>query len=249
MENGKDNRIVYFNIMQTGALCVELDGHKIESMSEDEIGNLALETAQDQIFGFEADFGKPLMFINLERQKENWNVKEYLKNDDLEKANALNAYNLLIGKQFIGLKSNPPMNLQVYRNLPELCFTIFPMTPYILVRSIRYFIDINPHYSFSCIRKSNHKHKDLLIALLYEILLEQSRTAFDLLEYQKLCSFIRERKKQNSLSLEEVNAAEKAKSIIIKLKSFIEKMVVLIAAAYSNDAVDSKKNIGIELIL
>lgn len=249
MENDKDNRIVYFNIMQTGALCVELDGHKIENMSEDEIGSLALETVQDQIFGFEDDFGKPLIFINLEMQKEDWSVKEHLKNDDLKKADALNAHNLLIGKQFIGLVSNPPMNLQVYKNWPDLCFTIFPMTPYILVRSIRYFIDISPHYSFSCIRKSNHGHKDLLIALLYEILLEQSRAAFDLLEYQKLCSFIREQKKQNSLSLKEVNAAEKAKIVIVKLKSFIEKMIALIAAAYGNDTVGSKKNTGFELTL
>ena len=115
------------------------------------------------------------------------------------------------------------------------------MLPFILVRSMRYFIDINPHYSFSCIRKSNYKHKDLLITLLYEILLEQSRTAFDLLEYQKLCSFIRGQKKQDTLLLEEVNAAEKVKNIVIRLKSFIEKMVILIAAAYDDITIDSTR--------
>lgn len=210
----------------------------IEDM-EGRISNLVTRIAHDEIFGYEPDFGRSLFTINMEISKKNWSVEKYLTPKDLEKADAIVASNIIIRNRFIGLMSEPPLNLALYNAHPEVCLTIPPMTPYVLVQSMRYFVDVNPHYTFCAIRKSNHKNKDELIAYLYELLNRQSMNASSLLEYLDLCHTIQKKKGDSALIKEEQDAAEKANSLFTDLKAFIEKVMAFVGVVYGDTSVDS----------
>ena len=188
----------------------------IEDM-ELRVGNLMTKIAHDEIFGYEPDFGKALFTINMEISKKVWDVEKNLTPKDLEKADAIGASNRIIRDKFIDLVSEPPLNMSLFNVDPEVCLTIIPMTPYVLMQSIRYFVDVNPHYTFSAIRKSNHQYKDELIAYLYELLDLQAKNALSLLEFLKLCYAIQQEKGSSLLIKEEQDASEKANLIIIRL--------------------------------
>ena len=210
----------------------------IEDM-EGRISNLVTRIAHDEIFGYESDFGKELLTINVEISKKNWEVEKHLTPKDLEKADAIRASNNIIRNRFIGLVSEPPLSMSLFDNYPEECLTIAPMTPYVLVQSIRYFVDVNPHYTFSAIRKSNHQHKDELIAYLYELLDLQAKNAMSLLEFLELCHTIQQKKGDFSLIKEEQDASEKVNLLILRLKSFIEKIMAFWGVVYGDTSVDS----------
>ncbi len=210
----------------------------IEDM-ERRITNLATRISHDEIFGYDSDFGKQLFTINMEVGKRNWDVEKNLTPKDLEKADAIVDSNRIIRNRFIGLVSEPPLNMSLIDADPEVCLTIVPMTPYVLVQSIRYFIDVNPHYTFSAIRQSNHQYKDELIAYLYELLDLQAKNAMSLLGFLELCHTIQQKKGYSSLIKEEQDASEKANLIIIRLKSFIEKVTAFVGVIYGDTSVDS----------
>lgn len=212
----------------------------IEDM-EHRISKLVARIAHNEIFGYEPDFGKFLFTINMEIGKKNWEVEKHLTLMDLEKADAIGTSNIMIRNKFIDLVSEPPMNMSLFDTYPEVCLTITPMTPYVLVQSIRYFVDVNHHYTFSAIRKSNHQNKDELIAYLYELLDLQAKNALSLLELLELCHTIQQKKGDSVFIKEEHDATEKANSIIIRLKSFIEKVTAFVGVVYGDTSVDSAK--------
>ena len=203
------------------------------------IGKLGDRIAQDEIFGYDSDFGKTLLALNTEVGKKSWNTEKHLTPKDLEKANAIGNLNIIIRNKFIGLVSEPPLSMSLFDAYPEVCLTIAPMTPYVLVQSIRYFVDINLYYTFSAIRKSNHQYKDDLIAYLYELLDLQAKNALSLLELLELCHTIQQKKGNSILIKEEHDAMEKANLLIIRLKSFIEKVMAFWGVVYGDTSVDS----------
>lgn len=203
------------------------------------IGNLVTRIAHDEIFGYAPDFGKVLFTINVEISNKNWEVEKHLTLKDLEKADAIGSSNIIVRNRFIGLVSEPQLSMQLFDNDPEVCSTIVTMAPYVLVQSIRYFVDINLHYTFSAIRKSNHAKKDDLIAYIYELLDLQSKNAASLLDYLELCHTIQQKKGDSVLIKEEQDAVEKANLIILRLKSFIEKIMAFWGVVYRDTSVDS----------
>ena len=203
------------------------------------IGKLMARVAQDEIFGYDSDFGKKLFILNMEISKKNWNVEKHLTPKDLQRADAIGALNIMIRNKFIGVVSDPPLNMSLFNTYPEVCLTIAPMTSYVLVQSIRYFIDINPHYTFSAIRQSNHQHKDELIAYLYELLVLQAENAKSLLELLELCHTIQQKKGDSFLIKEERDAAEKINSLILRLRAFIEKIMAFWGVVYGDTSVAS----------
>ena len=219
-----------------------MGGHQHVKSADDmerRIGNLVTRIAYDEIFGYDSDFGKTLFAINMESGKKNWDVEKHLTPKDLEKADAIGTLKILIRNRFIGLESKPPLSMSLFHAYPEVCLTIIPMTSYVLVQSICYFVDVNPHYTFSAIRKSNHPNKDDLIAYLYELLDLQAKNAMSLLELLELCHTIQQKKSDSALIREELDATEKANLLIIRLKSFIEKVTAFVGAMYGDTSVDS----------
>ena len=215
----------------------------VEKM-KNSVGRLIKTIAHDEIFGNEDDFGEQLCTINIEVSKKQWDAEKYLTEKDLQRAKAILTSNLLIRNRFIGFHSIPPINLYMYRDHPEICSIIPAMTPYVLVQSIRYFVDLNPYYTFCAIRKSQHEKKESLIALLYDLLDAQAKTANSLLDYIELGYAVQQEKRESAFTKEELDLEGKATYLIAKLKAFIEKLMALVGAIYGDLSIDSLKKHG-----
>lgn len=212
-------------------------------LKQEQIEKIALSYAKDECFGGPADFGNYLLALNKNIQNYKWDLNT-LTEMDLVKAEALESLSVMTRNYFVDITAEPSLSFSLADSDFELCLTIIPMSSCILIRSIRYYIEINAFYSFSSIRKSSHPRKEELIAFIYELMSLQQKTAIELCEFQESCAISSTKRDLNNniqFLYEEMNAIRQGDLITSYLKATIEKTISLVGEIHEISGIENLK--------
>jgi hypothetical protein len=194
----------------------------------------------DDVFGTDADYGPDLLRLMIYHHSKEWDLRA-LKEQDIARANALEAFTGLTRMRLAGVRSLPALNLQFAERAPQLAFLAVPMSVKIPVISFQYFLDVHVAFAFNSIRRASHLYADDLIAYLYELLFLQQKIAISLNEFVRLAAFSGEKKDKALLINAEVTAIIWADSVFSYLKASIEKTIAFAGLTFGAKDLDSKK--------
>lgn len=199
----------------------------------------AQEILMSDIVGSESDYGDKLLDLLGWHNSRKWKL-ESLTESDIEKADSLDAFSLLVFNR-IKNKESFRLNLDLYKRAPQICSLIFPMVVKVPVISFQYFLNIHKDFTFNSIRESEHPQANHLISYLYEILYLQQKIAYSLYDFTNQIIYAERNKKENLVIRAELNALMAADLIFSYLKASIEKIIVFVGLIYNLQNLDSKK--------
>ena len=202
------------------------------------LNDIAHEIFIEEVFGGSGYLAEGLFDLAVWHFNQNWELN-HLTDDDVEKAKALEAMTLLTKKRYLDFDYQI-LNLDLAKKTPMVSMLICPIIAKIPIISIQYFVDIQIRYAFNSIRKSEHLHSNQIIAYLYEILILQQKTAIS------FHSLVQSFDNLNNTDIgvmhkNQVDATINIDSIIINLKSSIEKTIALIAYTFNITNIENKK--------
>ncbi len=191
---------------------------------------IAKEIFEEELFGTEDDLGNSLFKLMIWHYNRDWELKELLE-EDKEKADALEAM-MLSTRQRYWKYTSPELNLRLMRKQPIIAPLVYPVVAKTPIRSIQYFVEVDASFAFNSIRKSRHTQSSDIISYLYELLILQQKTAIFLHSLVRLIDTSRREKKDSILIKSDIDAALNIDSIIVYLKSSIEKSILLIGYSF-----------------
>jgi hypothetical protein len=200
------------------------------SLSDSELSKLARAVFLEQLYGTTDDAGEAI----LELMTDHWQTErtyDFLTDHDRKRADALRAYTLATLERFRGLRSSPPLNLRLLRASPLMCTLVNPMMMKVPITSLQFFIDIHVHFAFNEIRRSQHPHADRIIALVYDVLFLQQKTAVTLKALLGHLATIATKQQESWLIQAEIDAIIAADLLFIYAKASVEKTVALVGHA------------------
>jgi hypothetical protein len=207
-------------------------------------GRMAQDQAKDtykaRVFGEEADWGHHLLLLNTWHLQREWKL-EALTDGDQTRATALASFTVLTRLRYDEVAVSP-LNLHLGQRAPMIASLTFPMVAKMPVISVRYFLDIHPHFAFDAVRQAKHPFADDIVAFLYELLFLQQKVAIGLLEFVRLVSYAETHKKKAQIINAEVNAIMAADGIFANLKASVEKTIALIGVTHGVADIDAKKD-------
>jgi hypothetical protein len=199
------------------------------------------ECLLEEVFGNEDDFGPQLFRLVAWNQSRQWNLDELTNEDDV-RWRALETTTILTRMRMGRFKSQPSLNLELFRRNPFMCSLVAPMVIKIPVISVRYFLELNTPFAMNSIRRSKHPEADHIISYLYEVQFLQQKTAIALHEFLEVAAFTGANKNQAQLINAEVKAILWADQLFAYLKATIEKTVVLLGAVFEISKIEDKKS-------
>lgn len=212
-------------------------------LNEDEISRIAISHMIHEIFGGRPDFGDLLIILNRNKETLGWNVEDFTP-DQAAKTKALAYQGEVTRNLFAGRNFKPPINLELGKAVPHLRYLLWAMSPKVLVRSVRFFVDINPYYTFGKVAKSGHPNAQELINYLYEIVNVQQKTAHKIYDFVSHASkSIAERKNEAGTVFlkDDLDAVSQAESAIAYFKASVEKIMALVGATHGIHNLSSRK--------
>lgn len=209
------------------------------SPSDEALEKAARETFLEEVFGADDDFGPQFFRLLIWHSSRAWNLSS-LTEHDIKRAEALETFTVLTRRR-LRKSSSSPLSLRLAARNLLIPLTAMPMVAKIPVISLKNYLEVHSTFSFSAIRRSNHKHSDSLISLLYEILFLQQKIAIALDEFARLVTFAFHQKKEAALINAEATAIINADVIFAYLKSSFEKTISLVGLGYSKPNLDNHK--------
>jgi hypothetical protein len=209
--------------------------------SNAELSDAARPVLLDQFYGTTDDAGEAILDLMI----DHWQMKrsyDHLTEHDQRRADAIRAYTVATRQRFQGLKSSPPLNLRLLRRSPLMCTFVNPMMLKVPVTSLQFFVDIHVHFAFNEIRRSEHPHADDVIALIYDVLFLQQKTAVTL---KSLLEHIVQTARKDSESIlvqSEIDAIIAADLLFIYEKATVEKTVALVGHTLGLSLEDKKSH-------
>lgn len=190
-------------------------------------------------FGGDEDGGDHLAILNDWHFAREWDL-DALTEKDRERADALATFTVLTHLRYKHVASSR-LNLRLAERVPYMADLVYPMVAKTPVFSLRYFLDLHAHYAFNAVRRAQHPHADDVIALLYDLLFLQQKTAIALLEYTRLMSHAELHKGAAQITNAEVEAIMAADGLFAYLKASVEKTIALVGATHGIRNLDAKK--------
>lgn len=106
---------------------------------------------------------------------------------------------------------------------------------------MRFFLDVHVRFTFARIRDSRHPRGDDLIAVLYELLFLQQKTALSLSRLLERTAGVQGQKGSHLLHLHEVEAIQLVDTLVTYLKATVEKTLTFVGLVHSIENLDAKK--------
>ena len=195
---------------------------------------------QDEVFGGLDDFGPQLIRLWEMHGALKWEFGALLP-PDLSRAEALEAHTCVVRGQLNRFDSDPPLNLKLARRQIELCHLAYPMVCKVPIVSFRNFLEVHSRFAFARIREARHPQSDGVIAIVYELLFLQQKTALALNHLVERAATSHTTKGDSLIHLEELESLLGVDLLVSYLKATVEKTLNLVALTHGIVNLDTKK--------
>lgn len=211
--------------------------------------SLAKETFIEQTFGTNDDGGELLFHLSLWHARRTSSLGHLLETDK-EKARALEAFCVGVRTRFrFSFVDTSHMRLGLQRRVPILSTLVTPMIIKVPVRSLQYALELDVAFAFNSIRAAVPELADDLIAVLYDLLYLQQKSAIALLMLEQNIAKTMSEKSDHVVIAEEVDGIVQVDAIVPYLKATIEKAMLLVALVLGVKNLESRKTTSARLSL